>query len=533
MISNILEKCGVSRVKERLLTRNHLGLSSTRETLLFAHLQISSDSIFVDLLAELNREKEAPLELLKQHIPSNKMKDMMLSSTFPALQTLSRPLEMNHVPASEFEAVLRFQVEPQLPYSIDEAVLTSCATGKNGPLNKFQVYSVLKEDLRGYLGDLEGLGMQPENTLPKAVALALFADCFLPKAPARIIIDLQDEETSCLLLMNGLPAAIRTSSISIRGDANDENHLETYSREISRILFSFEQILPGVNELPITFTGHVERDPLILSLLAKLLGHPSEQLSKKPKHILLHDSISLEECSAFASAIGAALMGSPYKRLNKQLFLNLRKEELAYPQKWHRWKKDFIAYFSLLSLSALFCLFISHSLDRDPERLVREQYAAYVTQFGKSADTVEKDFAKQENGLEKELQTLSKSDIRERLAFIEKHYRLPGELYALHPDVPLISDTLAWLKDLKESSGMKIDSFSYQLKHPDKEHPKERYQVRVSLLFSMPSPEAAKDLREALLKPNRFVDPSQELTWSVEKGRYKASFALKDRTAYP
>jgi len=519
--------------KEQLLTKNHLGLVLDKKELLVAHLHLSQDKIFVDLLAKLPASKEAPMARVSQYIAPKAMQKACVTAVFPSLQTLSRPLDLNDVPAKEFEAVLRFQMEPHLPYPLTDAILTSCIVAKKGPLNKVQVYCVQKEDVKAHLEDLQALDINPEIVTPKAAALALFGEAFLPQAPARILIDISREETSCLLLANGLPLAMRTLAVSLQGPADADDHLQNYAREISRILFSFEQLYPGASLLPITFTGIEERDPLVLSLLAKLLGHASEQPVQAPKNIVLHDAISIEECAAFATAIGAALVKSPFHQLNSKLFLNLRTEELSYLPKWRRWKKDFALYFSMLFLTILASVFISSALDREPLRVIQEQYGAYVAQFGKTHSEIEKEFSQANQESEKALDLLSLQDIQGRLAFVEKQYLLPGEVFPLHPDVPLVSDTLAWLKEIPECAGMKLDSFSYQLKRPDKEHPKERYQVRLNLLFTMPTPEAAKELREALLRGNRFVDPSQDLAWSVEKGRYKASFVLKDRTAYP
>jgi type IV pilus assembly protein PilM len=36
-----------------------------------------------------------------------------------------------------------------------------------------------------------------------------------------------------------------------------------------------------------------------------------------------------------------------------------------------------------------------------------------------------------------------------------------------------------------------------------------------------------------LIAPNELVDPKGEVKWNANKGKYRASFFLKDKTAYP
>lgn len=105
-----------------------------------------------------------------------------------------------------------------------------------------------------------------------------------------------------------------------------------------------------------------------------------------------------------------------------------------------------------------------------------------------------------------------------------------------------MSDVLAWLgthpnfvtatKD--KGSSLQIESFNYTLiKRPEPSKKQEKYQVKVELEFSSPTPKMAREFHDALISPNDFVDPKGEIKWNSNKDRYRTSFFLKDKTVYP
>ena len=85
-----------------------------------------------------------------------------------------------------------------------------------------------------------------------------------------------------------------------------------------------------------------------------------------------------------------------------------------------------------------------------------------------------------------------------------------------------------------EEGSLKIDSFSYQMvKRPDITKKGEKYQVKIDLEITAPSAKMAREFHTALNSPNNFVDPKSEVKWSNTRGKYQASFFLKDKTSYP
>jgi type IV pilus assembly protein PilM len=111
--------------------------------------------------------------------------------------------------------------------------------------------------------------------------------------------------------------------------------------------------------------------------------------------------------------------------------------------------------------------------------------------------------------------------------------------------VPRASDVLAWLSTnphivgteldkADKSNRIQLESFSYKLvKRPEQNKMREKYQARVELEFSTQTPRFAREFHDYLLSSNDFVDPKGDVKWSSERGRYRASFFLKDKTLYP
>jgi type IV pilus assembly protein PilM len=118
-------------------------------------------------------------------------------------------------------------------------------------------------------------------------------------------------------------------------------------------------------------------------------------------------------------------------------------------------------------------------------------------------------------------------------------------MYPLLPNTPRVSDVLAWLsthtnvvgKDEKTEALLPIiqlENFSYvMVKRPDQTKKQEKYQVKVEIEFTSPTPKQAREFHDALIAPNPLVDPKGEVKWTANKGKYRASFFLKDKTVYP
>ena len=177
------------------------------------------------------------------------------------------------------------------------------------------------------------------------------------------------------------------------------------------------------------------------------------------------------------------------------------------------------------------------------ETLVKQEYLKLLSVLHKTYDEYEMQLPVNETEKAESIEGLSVDQLKTRLNIIEKEIQAIPQIFPLQPNVPLVSDVLAWLSThnsfvQKEGAGSKdslrIESLSYTMvKRPEPSKKQEKYQVKIELEVSSPTPKSAREFHDALIEPNDFVDPKGEVKWSSSRDRYKTSFFLKDKTIYP
>ena len=217
--------------------------------------------------------------------------------------------------------------------------------------------------------------------------------------------------------------------------------------------------------------------------------------------------------------------------------INLREKQLQPPLPWKRTSPRLFLLCGafLLALAALFIAggaYLSWKED-----LLREKWASTLSLLGKSEEQFEEHFVEKGGGRATDLVDLTPSDIVARAHFVQKDLNATPILFPLHPNVPKVTDLLAWFATLNEVVGeeerLQITALQYSMiKRPEMEKKQEKYQVKVDLEFTTPSPKWAREFHDLLISPNPFVDPKGEVKWNVTRGSYKTSFLLKDQTAY-
>lgn len=153
-------------------------------------------------------------------------------------------------------------------------------------------------------------------------------------------------------------------------------------------------------------------------------------------------------------------------------------------------------------------------------------------------DPYERNFSAEEA---RDIKEISQTSIRKRLTLLEKEIKETPDTFPLYPNTPRVNDVLSWFSnhplvkgDDPEKQKILLENFNYRMvKRPEQNKRKERYQVKVEIEFSTSTPRYAREFHDALLAPNEIVDPKGDVKWNSERGRYRTSFFLKDKTAYP
>ncbi len=462
-------------------------------------------------------------------------KNAIYASCIPSSKTIARTLEIGLTKQKDVDAAFGFEAEAHLPYPQEECLLGKVCIGQANGSTTLQLFSVLKIDVQQHLDALQEHAINPEMICPKPLALCHFVKRLYNSDALQIVIHVDRKETTCVLVQDGRPLIARSHTVGLDNleaitSKNDDgqisineeelDNLQQYLREISRILLAFQNGF-DTGSLPILFCGPIVENSILIELftnaLEREIAPPPEKLPAK--------SFSWNELLVFAVPIGCALSISLEPAGES---VNFRNDDFSYPDKWRRWKKELAVYFMLM-------IMISFGAYMYGKALLKAQTSAHIEQYATLLQVMEKPTPQDE------IIALAPDDIEDKLYTLEEEIKKTSNEMALHPDVPRVSDLLAWLSSHPniviggdDPKAISLESLAYSMvKRPEKGKLKEHYQVRVDLEFSAPSPTMARELHDALLTPNAFIDPKTELKWSVHRGHFKATFFLKDRTKYP
>lgn len=470
---------------------------------------------------------------------------------------LTRQLEIKLKKEKEIDEVLAFQAEPLIPFPIENAVLDRMTLATTAEGTKLVLLAAKKEQVQKHIEEWEEFEIEPEVVSCEPAALAFFSQTFAPSAEPRLLVHVGNSHTTCLLVKEGKPLAVQTSSLgtdafldALKHDDIEANLIEIdmasieprhlpflaeltarWLQEVTRILYSLSKQSKEQEVSELIFTG----DGADLKNLDNLLN---QQLNKKLISLEVYPEFgaAVEEIRRFAVPIGAALGGLPMKYEQ----VNFRQNEFDYPHPWKRLKYPLALYFgACLLLTAAILLFTQVYLGYK-ENSLRENYIVLLHSVNKTFPSFEKEYAKKSTGSQPpsaSVNDLNADQIAARIEALRKELQASPEMFPLLPHIPRVSDLLAWLsthaKMKSEEGSLQIQSLNYSLvKRPEIKKKQEKYQVKVEMEFSSPTPKQAREFHDALIAPNEMVDPKGEVKWSSNRGLYRASFFLKDKTAY-
>lgn len=484
-------------------------------------------------------------------------------------EALIRPLEIKLKKEKDIDAVLAFQAEPLLPYPIDNAVIDKIKISEGQEGSLLTVAAVRKDHLQQHLDLWHRFEVEPEIVSCASAALAAFSLHFSSGEKSRLVLHIGQTQILCILTHQGkLQAGLSIDSgtlhlaqaldqdlqqPSIQEPATlrslnflevDKEHypalssaLESLRLEVVRTLYALLKQAKGEEISSVLLTG----EGAAFNNLAEALCHTVKKSLQAPAVDPLFN-LKPAELQKFALPIGAALTALPHYKHQ----VNFRQGEFAYPHPWRRYKKPLAVYFSLCFLLALAFYVMTQGYIKYREDQVRQSYSELLQFMHKPYTGFEKEFQKPQEPQDiASIRQLSSNDLIKRLQFLDKELQSSPYYYPLMPNTPTVSDVFAWLSthpnvvaiDPKIGSVkplLVLENFNYtMIKKPDQTRKQEKYQVKVEIEFSSPTPKLAREFHDALIAPNAFVDPKGEVKWNTNRGLYRASFFLKDKTVYP
>jgi type IV pilus assembly protein PilM len=528
---------------------------------------------FLEYCEEMSMGSPATDQSPSSAMPSESLRHALVKSlvvtTLHTHEVLVRQLEVKLKRENDIDAVLNFQAEPLLPYPAEQALVDRIRIGDTPDGTLLTVFAARKDHLQQHLNLAHQFEIEPEVVGATPLALATFAALFSPTEQPYYVVHLGHTQTTCLLMRDGkliaaqacfqgierLIQAHQSSSLSQTPLSELELNsltpeqapllleaLDLLRMEVKRTLYALTKSLKGQEVDHLLFTGEGATLQSLPPYLSQPFNIPFHAPTPHP-----HFNLTPTELQKWAIPIGAALTALP----NKEEQVNFRQQEFAYPYPWRRYKKPVIIYLSACIALAFALYFAGVAYVKHQEDGVRRQYAELLAFLNKPYVDFEREFESkltpQSTSEEKILaiESLNMQAIEDRLKYLEKELQTVHNSYPLFPQIPTVSDVLAWLAthpnvvsyDPDTSTPiplLQIESFNYSLvKRPEQTKQQEKYQAKVEMEFSSPTPKLAREFHDALIAPNPLIDPKGDVKWSTNRGLYRTSFMLKDKTVYP
>lgn len=559
---------------KRTVNSKVLGLELTENTIKAALVTSHRGKPKIETLLPIPVRSGEQTELAAPRVEDGKFLTLadksLVVSAVQANITLVRQLEIKLQKEADIDAVLAFQAEPLLPYPVENGIIDRIVVEKTSDGTLLTLFIVRKDHLAVHLNYLKTLQIEPEVVSSVPFALAAFGQYVLPENNAYFVLHLGIEQTCGIFVRNGKLIAAQSTTQNLNylrqalssdityasSDALNEafekmdwqalsnekkpnlsQALEHLRMEISRIVFALVKQTKELDVPQILITGEAVYAPSLAQAL-------TQQLQKKllvPEPEQTH--IPIAELQANAVAIGAALTALP--QASDQI--NFLQQEFAYAHPWKRLKVPV----ALFLASALFLAFAAYVFGNSYLGVrmdaVRNSYAQLLTIMNRPYSEVETDYANKIGGRKGPLvemvplANLSPEEIQARLGLLERGLQASPDLFPLMPNIPRVSDVLAWLSTHEKVVGpnaeqplIRLQNFHYSIvKRPEMSKKQEKYQVKVEIEFISANQTAAREFHDALIAPNKFIDPKLDVKWSASEGKYKAVFFLLDKTVYP
>ncbi len=558
---------------ERPKALNTVGLQNEGTLIKVAYLDykkgkvVLQDLYSIEVSGDSSPENVNPLLLTEQgKALLRRLKQHLSFTAIGSNETLVRPLFVQLKKEKDIASVIEFQTEPILPFPQEEAVVEWLMTEKQEEGTSLLIFAVKKEHILRHLREWGMYGIDPECVSTVSLAITSFGLTFLPEEESFYIVHVGVKHTTCVLIYKRAPLAAQFTgkgfqdllealkkdmncseaeakeSLSQPGFESGKYPLfeaakEALSLEVMKIFFGLAKQLRGEEVHKVLITGEggavaSVRESLALELKKESLEIEIPPEFPRPKEVLLRYDVP----------IGLALSGLPKAPFE----LDLRKKELAYPNPWKRLIGPMLTYFGACLFLTWGAYMASNAFIGSKEDVLKEKFGSLLGVMNKPYNSFEATYEEiPESEKNLPLEALTPEDLSDRLNYLDAELEKAPEPIALMPNTPRVSDVLAWLASHPnvvwagdENEGRKslvqIQHFNYSMmKRPEEKKRGGRYEVKVELEFTSPTPKSAREFHDALIEDTTFVDTKGEIKWSSNRGLYRTSFYLVDKTFYP
>ncbi len=550
---------------ELLTSSKTIGLEPTSSEVKGAEVSIRKEKPFIHRLFAFTGSVENPID-----VKQLSMNRSLIITGLEGYDVLIRPLHLPLVKEKDMESALAFQAEPLLPYPAENAIFAYQTLHQDSEGTDITLLSVRKDLISKHLDYWHQIKIEPDVVSCIQMALCHFGEHYVLTNKPFLLLHLNEKFMTCLIVKEGqlLASYTHPEGLDLIRQAYEKDKVFA-DIPFQHIYFnslpsdSFPNLTETVKQLQRAFiklhyalSKEIKGEPLegiLLTGEVLLLPGLDQVLVEKLTIPLLtcidsSDGLITQDKQRYAISIGLALEALSKA---KKKAVNFRQQEFAHPYPWRRITIPLICYFILVTILTITSYFFGQHYLLHQEQELKQAYVDLLASMGKSYENFESTFLaknpfarEKTNGEIINVSKLQQQDLLERLAFLQKDLQATPDSFPLFANIPLVSDVLAWLSQhpyvvRKDENGnlesrLQLENFTYtMLKRPNQGKKQEKYQVKVELEFSSPTPTWAREFHDALITPNDLVDPKGEVKWSSNRGKYRTSFYLKDKTSYP
>jgi type IV pilus assembly protein PilM len=455
---------------------------------------------------------------------------------------LVRPFALPLTKEKDVAAALAFQAEPLLPYPPEQALLARHTLSQNAEGTQLTLLATCKDLLQAHIEAWQALQIEPEKVSCTQAALCQFAKFYVKAEKPLVVLHLNENWMTCVLVQEGklIAAYAHHEGLNLL-PANDsqealaEEPLKRLEQGIAKICYALLKDYKAESLEGLILTGDA----------ISLLDLP-QRLSLKLNLPLLQSRLDIDpDVSAADKQRHALPIGLAISAFEGGV--DFRQQEFSYPHPWKHVKAPLMAYFVLMCALTLSAYFFGQVYLVNQEDRIKQEYVDLLAAMSKPYDQFELAFLTKNPQDKKETNAiahLQREDLLKRLNFLYKDLQAAPDSFPLFANLPTVSDVLAWIsthpnvvhqnEEGTKETRLQLENFSYNmLKRPSQGKKQEKYQVKVELEFSSPKPKWAREFHDALIAANDFVDSKAEVKWSSNRGHYRTSFYVKDKTLYP
>ncbi|MBS0604802.1 MAG: hypothetical protein JSS60_07180 [Verrucomicrobia bacterium] len=384
-------------------------------------------------------------------------------------------------------AALPFQLESLLPFSDESPIICPLLHPLSKQMTSVTVVAARQSSLSSHLAALKDLDISSDAVSCAQTALMRFAKWHFPSENKFLIFDVRDRKLCCVVSEGSELILSQTLSLTER---------DQIPAELEKLAVFLKQKGAVDEETPWLLTG----DPSFADPLARAFAGARLQSA---------DTMA----AAFALPIGLAMDALASDASTVQFC----QKEFTPGKTLQSRKKMALCYLALCAGAALLMAVGGSLMVAKKQRILVDRLQSYLTPSLASGSLS------------------TPEEIEDKLSQWDRSSRGQKNAFAFLPNVPKVSDVLAWLsthsafatEDGGQKEGIEIKSLHYSLiKYPKIGEASSPYTAQMEVEFSSTTPRPARDFHEALLKGDPIVNAKKDVKWQTQNQTYHAAFEL-------